>query len=265
LHARPHNLPEFQRPPLVEVALGVQFKPPRGYSQIRAGEVWRLFQDSFPIVEEKAFLPPAFEVFGLPQRSQMQLNIASGPSHDRFWFLSPTGNELIQFQADRLHHNWRKLENNSHYPRFDSIVEAFRSELHKLQSYFSSLGSDTLVITQFEATYVNQISVPKDEKFGDWVRFISGDIHFDDISIMFRRVIYSQSSQPLGRLVCEAASSIDEDGEPMLTLNITIRGKPSTSSIEHAIESLWKGREAIVLLFTEVTTERAHEMWGRAK
>src|SRR4051794_5656712 len=107
---RPTHLPDFRKPPLNEVVLGIQFNPVPGYSQIYAGEVWGLFRARFPQVQEMPALPPNFETFGIPQGPQIGFNVLAGASHDRFWFLSPAGEQLIQFQMDRLLHNWRKVE-----------------------------------------------------------------------------------------------------------------------------------------------------------
>lgn len=108
---RPADLPDFSKPPLNEVVLGVQFSPPAGYTQIQAGEVWNLYRERYPRVEEYMPLPPAYELFGLPGMGQTsnQFSFLEGPLHDRYWFLRTAGDELIQFQNDRLLHNWRKV------------------------------------------------------------------------------------------------------------------------------------------------------------
>jgi hypothetical protein len=111
---RPSDLPDFRDPPLNEVLLGVQFAQAKGYSQIRVGEVWGLFKSAFPEVEEQPPLQPSFEVFGLPQAAQGWAGFVMGPTHNRFWFLTRQKDELIQFQHDRLLHNWRKVGTNEY-------------------------------------------------------------------------------------------------------------------------------------------------------
>ncbi len=87
---RPPDLPEFGKPPLNELVLGVQFDSPAGF-------------------------------FGFGP--------INGPMHNRFWFTSSSGDEIIQFQNDRLLHNWRKVGDQSNkYPRFDAIVTKFHNE-----------------------------------------------------------------------------------------------------------------------------------------
>ena len=62
--ARPEHLPDFESPPLDELVLGVQFSPLPGYSAVFAKDVWGLFRQQFPRVEEKPALDPVFETFG---------------------------------------------------------------------------------------------------------------------------------------------------------------------------------------------------------
>ena len=66
-----NNLADFKAPPLNEVVMGIQFQPVPGYQQIRALEVWQLFREQFPVVQEQLPLNPQFETFGLPSPAQM--------------------------------------------------------------------------------------------------------------------------------------------------------------------------------------------------
>ena len=118
--SRPENLPDFSNPPLKEVVLGIQFAPPSAYKPIHAGEVWHLFESNFPTTRELETLPASYELFGLPQCESPQAPSFEPVPGKRFWFLSPEENELIQFQQDRLLHNWRKEGN------FISILNTFR-------------------------------------------------------------------------------------------------------------------------------------------
>ena len=139
---RPKDLPDFTSPPLNEVALGVQFTRATSYQQILAGEVWALFKNDFPVVEEFAPLPPTFETFGLSRgsRNETRLSLSAMPDHFRYWFLSPNGDELLQFQEDRLLHNWRKVgDRTNEYPRFDTLIEKFERELRALETFFTKL------------------------------------------------------------------------------------------------------------------------------
>lgn len=265
---RPDHLPDFRHPPLNEVVLGVQFSSPRGYQQIYAGEVWNLFREEFPKIEEQPPLAPTFETFGLPTKGRQQIDLITGATHDRFWFLRQGGDELIQFQQDRLLHNWRKTgDETNEYPRFESMVTRFRSELEQLQSYMNKLSPQTLEINQCEVSYINHITAGSGNIIAaDWLRFVSFvDKEPDDFSVGFREVIQDSEGHPCGRLICDATLGIKADQQPVIRLTLIVRGTPKRQDIDSAIEFLAMGRDLIVCKFAELTTNEAHKKWGRIK
>jgi len=266
---RPVDLPDFGKPPINEAVLGVQFSPPSGYSQIHAGEVWNLFKREYPHHEEYMPLAPVFETFGMhtpPQGSQFEF--FNGPLHDRYWFLSPNRDELIQFQQDRLLHNWRKVGDGSNgYPRFESMIEKFTSELRNFEAYISELSSQALQINQCEVSYINHI-VPTEAlpNASDWLKFLrlDGD-NVHGLNLSFRETLLKGENVPLARLICEVGEAMYPDGRRIISLSLTVRGAPQAGSIESAAEFLADGRNIIVRKFTELTTSAAHKEWGRIK
>ena len=262
---RPKDLPDFHAPPLNEVVLGVQFNPPIAYHQIRAGEVWNLFKADYPQVQEMPPLPPTFETFGIESRAG-SIQLVPAPLHSRFWFLRTDEDELIQFQQDRLLHNWRKVAGrDSPYPRFESIAPNFRTEIEALQKYLFGLAPQTLVINQIEISYINQFTLGT-SKVSEWLRFLNfGQSDAEDFSVIFRETIQDDSGKPQGRLVCEVLSAESPDGERGVQMNLTARGAPRGSDIDSAVEFLTIGRSLIVNKFTTLTTDYAHKQWERHK
>lgn len=265
---RPDHLPDFAEPPLNEVVLGVQFSPPKGYQQVHAGEVWKLFKAAYPIVQEHQPLEPAFETFGLPHHAQIggRLSFVTGAMHDRFWFLRNDGDELIQFQQDRLLHNWRKVgDQTNEYPRFERMAERFATELRQLEAYLANLSLQALVINQCEVTYLNHIEVAASPiNLSAWFRGVSlAGVPADDVNIRFREVLLSDGQQPVGRLTYEITTGIKPDGKRIIVLNLTARGAPGGADIDSALRFIAMGRQLIVSRFAEITTEDAHKAWGR--
>lgn len=267
---RPNSLPDFSLPPLNEVVLGVQFESPSGYQQIYVGDVWKLYKKDYPIHQEQAPLPPSFETFGLSaQLPTAEFNLFSGAAHDRFWFLDVNGNELIQFQNDRLLHNWRKLGNSlSEYPRFNNMVSKFKKELVSFESFVNELSPQKLNINQCEISFINQISV--DDYTGleatNWLKFLSFDTKYpDDFSLTFRETILDAQGKAQGRLIIEAGSAVDSNRKKIIRLNLTVRGAPEKADIKSALSFLCIGHDLIVNRFAEITTDSAHHKWGRVK
>lgn len=266
---RPSHLPDFKEPPINEVVLGVQFATPRGYSQIRAHEVWQLYRSDYPTVQEHQALAPAFETFGIPSAASPEISFISGASHDRFWFLSATSEELIQFQQDRLLHNWRKVkESGSEYPRFERMIAKFEEELETFENYASKLAPQALRINQCEVTYINHISVAEESaslRPADWLTVVGGGAQdFDDFATSLRQIL-KNGNKPFGRLIVNAATARRPDGKKLISLNITVRGSPSGAGRSEAIQFLKNARDVIVCKFAEITTKQAHDAWGRTQ
>lgn len=265
---RPENLPDFTSPPLNEVALGAQFAHAEGYQQVLISEVWALFRENFPSVREFPPFPPTFETFGLPRGRGAQLSLSSTPEHSRYVFLSRARDELLQFQQDRLVHNWHKVgDRTNEYPRFEKIIESFENELQTLETYFAGLVPQSLKINQCEVTYNNQILI--DESTGaasaqEWLNFVSfGQLQPEDFIMTIRKVVSGPDGKPLGRLIFETGLALAANNQKAIQLNLTFRGKPAETGIGSAIDLLKHGRELVVRSFPEITTDVAHQKWGR--
>jgi uncharacterized protein (TIGR04255 family) len=263
----PERLPQFGRPPLNEVVLGVQFTPPKGYHQIHAGAVWQCFQDDYPDVQELQAIEPVFETFGLPQPfpTSGHIRLLAGAPHIRYWFMKPKGEELLQFQPDRLLHNWRKNDDpNNNYPHFERMIEKFQEELIRIENYFSSVAPQSLSITQCEISYINQIITPPEEnlKPSDWLRFISlQDNEVEDFSVVFREIVRDRNGNPSGRLTCEASTAVRSNGDKFIVFSLTVRGAPNGTHIDTALSFIRTGHELIVKKFATLTTDKAHQIW----
>ncbi|MDP2738907.1 MAG: hypothetical protein Q8O82_09480 [Pseudorhodobacter sp.] len=61
---RPEHLPDYSRPPLDDVILGVQFASVPAYTSVDSKGVWDLFRSDFPKIQEHPVLDPQFETFG---------------------------------------------------------------------------------------------------------------------------------------------------------------------------------------------------------
>lgn len=267
---RPKDLPDFTNPPVNEVVVGVQFGPVPAYRQIMAQDVWTLFKSHYPLVEEQESLQPTFETFGPPKAvSGPSLKILSGVTPLRYWFLTSVRDELIQFQPDRLMHNWRKVgDETNEYPRFESMISKFEAELSALEKYFLTVGTEPLTITQCEVTYINHIrgDGTRFPNPRDWLRFADfGPEAPEAMRLGFSRVLMDPEGSKGARLFSEATSAIDTQGRLLLRFDLTVRGAPAGSGIREALDFLQMGRAAIVTSFAEYTTEQAHKVWGRRR
>jgi len=265
---RPEHLPDFKSPPLDEVVLGVQFSPVVAYSSVHAGNVWRLFENEFPVVQEQPLLDPQFETFGGANiQPNIQFQIGTPPVGSRLWFVSKDDNHLLQFQRDRFLINWRRRPQNQQYPRYEGIARKFQDSLEVLERHLSDNFSYVLDINQAEITYINIIPVENFAEAGRWFSvWNDGVSSIEGLSSSFSEIVKDDSGSPYARLFHEIQSVFSIDGKhKAFKLTLIFRGKPSGNDVKSALEFLSKGREAIVLRFEKITTDHAHQLWGMQK
>lgn len=270
-------LPDFLRPPLAEVVLGVQFEPLPGFKSLHSGLYWQRIRSQFPQVEERSPLQPVIERFGgkPPRDLKIQWEVHETPSPSRYWFLNEVGDQLIQLQPDRFLHNWRKRGVEDSYPRYESIRQVFQEELERFQVFLADEDLGEVKANQCELTYVNHIT-----RDGVWsghgqldrvLTRVSGPAAGDflgepeDGRLALRFVILDGDERPRGRLHVVTRSGFrSSDGEPLTILELTARGQPLREGVEGVLAFLDLGREWIVRGFDSITTPAMHKLWGRS-
>ena len=228
-------------------------------------EIWGLYRERFPKVLEQPILEPQFETFG-GVNAQFGPTIHFGaPVGSRIWFLSEDENHLLQFQPDRFIANWRRQPNPRPYPRFESIAAAFADNLRQLDEQFASKFAHKIDINQAEVGYINIIPVEDFSEVSDWFRMWNSiHLNTESLNANFSEVIEDDASRPFARLRHDLQSVFSVDGKSKAyRLSLTYRGKPAGSNLSAALEFIKHGREALVQRFCEITTERAHKIWGR--
>ena len=276
--SRPADLPEFENPPVVEVALEVQFSELRGYRAVHAGILWSaVFRGAFPRFAEHPPLNPAFEAFGphSPAARRLEFKQLAGMPVPRLWFVNADETQLIQFQADRFVHNWRKTGSTGSYPRYESLKARFFEELDQIDAFLRREVIGKIEPNQCEITYVNSIRLDdgSDIRMRPEVALRSwSPVNPDDSdpsatlppvenATFSVRYIMQSNGEPVGRLHVSAQPA---DG-PTLRLDLTARGAPSEPTFAAVANFLDQGREAVVRGFTALTTPDMHKAWRRTK
>src|SRR6266853_3619411 len=155
------RLPEFDEPPVVEVAISLQFKTLESLRSPHFGLLWDAFRAyGYSRIEEHAELEPAFEEFEASPTPKVGIRVQTfddAPPPPRIWFLNEHQDELIQVQRDRLIVNWRKGAQAEPYPRYIRIIERFRSALSSFTEFTATHKLGDVVPMQCEVTYVNHM------------------------------------------------------------------------------------------------------------
>jgi len=268
--------PDFSDPPVVEVALSVQFDALDKLRTPQLGLLWQEFRDRFPVTEEHVPLDTVIERFGASRarKGTARIEMLESPPVARCWFLNNAGTELIQAQQDRFVHNWRKAGTEVLYPRYDHLRNTFEAELRRFEKFVAREQIGKFAPNQCEITYVNHIVGGKGwQDHGDLGKVLTVFQHSfsddfltnpEDTDLRLRFLIQDDAGQPVGRLHAALVSGYrNDDDQPLFILTLTARGAPRGDGIDGVLGFLDLGREWVVRGFASLTTTAMHKEWGR--
>lgn len=241
------------------------------------GLVWQQFRATYPLLEEHPPLPPVFETFGPNPEivPSFTLRLAATPDMPRVLFINKDRTELLQVQKDRFIHNWRKVGDATSYPRFERMLANFQTGYSTFSQTISDVGLGAVVPNQCDVTYINQITVPAggnlseltDDLFGQHTgSLVLDDLgSAEDLRFLVRYVMRDHERKPIGRLVVLASPALRADGQKIVQLTLTARGRPSTPDLHGIVDFLNRGRVSIVKGFTRLTGPKMHKLWERTQ
>jgi uncharacterized protein (TIGR04255 family) len=263
-------LPKYDKPPVIEVALSVQFDR-LNITAAHLGLLWQKFRGRFPEIQEKPELDAVIERFGPPKAviPAVRFEVATHAA-SRLWFVSKSGCDLVQVQRDRFIRNWRKTEDNPDYPSYDTLRGLFAGDWKLFSQFVADEVKMPLVPNQCEVTYVNILEDMKPSQLPEALEWVSGNRpdgylgEPEDAELTLRYRLNDDKGQPWGRLHIVAAPAIRAtDTKPVIRLSVTARGVPTKKNTDGAIECLDRGHEAVVRGFTSITTPEMHKKWDR--
>lgn len=269
------QLPAFDRPPIIELALGVQFADLKGFHTGHFGAWRERVRTRFPQFEQHPPLPTIEEKFDLkPQKVTIQL--VPGAPAPRCWFLNNAGTELIQLQQNRFVYNWRKQKDAAEYPRYTNLRRKFARELDAFSRFLRAEKLGPFAPNQCELTYIDHIVAGEGwQRHGQISEAISvlhtehGEEFLpepENANLLLRYIMRDHGKTPIGRLHASASSEYRiADFKPLFVLRLTARGRPLGNDIAGVVKFLDIAHEWSVRAFLSLTTERMHKIWGRTK
>ncbi len=267
-------LPEFARPPVVEVAVSVQFDAPVLDGPLIALR-WGQVRDRFPLREETAPLTPTIETFGEPQEPRIEIQFSGASPTRRLLMLSEFKTKLLQIQKDLFGYSWRKLQPQHEYPRYEQIRNDFESELVAFHTFLSAEGLNDLSPIQCEVTYVNVILSEEHVRIrhSDLGRVIPSATPRltagflpppEQTRYASQYVIPGEGNVPQGRLYVSVEPTHHmTDKTPMYLMKLTFRGAPQGDGTDGIIKAMDLGHEWIVQGFATLTSSEMHRVWRR--
>lgn len=267
-------LPEFEQPPVSEVAISVDFSPLEGWLPAHAGLYWAQINGQYPKSETHHEASSVIEQFGdaffRPQSTRLEVIGSEELRNIRHWFLNDSKTELVQVQRDRFIVNWRKLGSGQQYPRYAQHMRPrFLKEWTAFKGFVAQHRLGEFNVRQCEITYVNDI--PQGE---GWETFPEALQLFSWVGLTERKFLPAPATfqvagsyempQQCGRLHIAVQHMLrGVDQKQVVQLRLVARGKPNSSSDADLQAWFDRGREWIVRGFTEVTSDSAHKLWKR--
>lgn len=264
------SLPEFERPPVVEVVCGVLFERLDTLLTPHVGQLWDLYKPEYPICQEAPPLPPVVEdpTGGLVAT----VGVSTSLPLPRSWFVSGDQTAVIQVQRDRFLYNWRRIRPEDPYPRYGKVVEGFKQAIRKFRGFIAAERMGELRPRQYEMSYVNHF--PRGE----------GWTGFDDVSALMPGLSWPPQESGLlerpssfllnatlplktgtGNLYATVQNATAMgSGLPVIILDLTVRGRAAVSEEDAMWQWFSCAHDAIVRTFVELTDEDVQrEVWGR--
>lgn len=258
---------DFERPPIVEAVLGIQFES-IPLTIAHYGWFWKQYLGQpWNDAITASRLEDVFERFG-PDRtwSRPRLRFEPGIDSRRFrqQFMNADGEHMLQLQDTRFVYNWKKSKGEGGYPSFDRLRPEFFEHLSSYQKFLTEADLPQVQPNQWEVVYVNYI--PRGDLWDtaeDWLDIFPGfyvpaDVRIDGFVGAWSTILGQQE----GRLHIELKhSQIAENKDEIIRLQLTARGP----TVDHSdlSERFEAGHAAIVNTFTKMTSEAAQKYWGR--
>lgn len=276
----PERLPEYERPPVVEVALAIEFDEPVGFRSLDLGRIAAEWSDDLPLAEERPPLPrmgpPTEDLLDDLVDSLFELDSSALEEPPRLWLQNEIGDQVVQIQRDRLVVNWRK-EGAGNYPRYGFVRDLLQDSWNRLTRICGVLSSEAPVPDLCEAQYINHIGAEQGwNSPRDTARLIVPWHGVEDSEFLptthlcgFNMHCHFSADQE-GWLDIDGwtTSVMSADNEPTserLILNLTSRGHALRNDFDSALVFFDVAHGWIVRGFTEVTSPLAHEIWGRTQ
>lgn len=264
-------LRDFEKPPVNETVLSIQFAPLLNFGLPHYGLFWENIRSEFVQFQVHPSLPSITEQFDSKSRIVQRFGIhVSTQPEVRCWFLDKTGTRLIQLQKDRFIHNWRQISGEEPYPRYPSVKKTLEENWILFCDFLKKERISPPQVNQCEVTYVNHIEYNKGwngyEELNKVIAPWSGKFSGDFLPIPERINMDAHFCLPdnLGRLHASLMPVIrGRDTQEVLQLTMTARGAPKSSSVEDVFQWLDMGREWVVKGFVDFTNNSMHEIWGR--
>jgi uncharacterized protein (TIGR04255 family) len=247
-------LPDYQNPPLNEIAIGILFEPLNQWQTRHVGQFWSEVSKEYPATEDQ---PPILDVEQAPRLQHLPR---------RTFLVSQDQNFVIQLQESRFLFNWRKRKDDDVYPRFDAFFQKFLQAWAAFSKFVERERLGQLKPIRYELSYINhleQTDKPVATTAEQYVRMFDwSTLHatFLPPPSGINTIWTFQLPEPLGVGQANLGQGKRADGREVLVFIMSCVGaaSPRVSMNDwFAAAHQWLTRG-----FSELITESAQQAWG---
>jgi uncharacterized protein (TIGR04255 family) len=262
----------LERPPLIELVVGVQFDRLPVLTAAHLGVFWRELGADWPDVNEAPVIEPQFERFAeesaLPFFPGLRLKLSSQPEV-RLQIRNSTQVRMVQVQNGRLHYNWLRREGEN-YPSYPQVKQEFDKVLGRFREFVVREVGGEFQPNQWELTYVDHIpkgtiwTSPEQwpRIFRNWcvVPFEHADMQMEALEAEWHYEIKPSAGRLHLKLSTgRTAKPVEED---VLIVNTTARGPVKPGDEDYTLDKgLDRGHKAVVAAFERLTSDTAQDYW----
>jgi uncharacterized protein (TIGR04255 family) len=256
------RLPDYARPPLVEVALGVMFRPLAALNFAGLADLRARWSGDYPVTQQQPPLLPSSMV----GQGTFPMVVEAGAPPIRVWLLNEAQDRLVQIQQDRLVANWRATDGTGDYPRYGTLRRDFEARWDDFQQFLLERVRGGVRPLTVEVTYINVIepSSAQPVAIADVLRthqplssHLGAPIQANAAYVFDLATVDGYPSQ----VTLSAAPDTSRSPSPLM---VQISANAAAAEGKELFDVLDTAHEHVVRLFDEVTTEPMHRRWGRS-
>lgn len=276
-YTRAPDLPLFERPPVRDVSMAIQFQqlPLRA---VDLGRLRQLLEERYPHVEERPPIPLQVENFmrGHKPELEFQFSIMERPPIPMIIFTSADRSSLVQVQGDRFACAWRRTD-ASDYPRYLHLREEFIRNVALFNNFVIQASGTDFQVTQAEILYINDLALPSGARPDVLAHAVPSPYPTEQpehsavsaVNIAHSITFRNADGIDYARLNIKADPILVEH-EQVLRLSLLYRGEPyertrQGTGLPHLMGFLDEGHDQIVRGFAANTTDEAQQPWRRIR
>ena len=257
----PNPLPDYEKPPVIEVVYGVQFSPLPELRTPLMGLFWQTIKADYPKFKEMPILASVIERFDQEAKiEQPAFELLQDAPLPRMFFLDTHENWVMQIQSDRFLHNWKRVNNDDAYPRFNVVSDKFFQAWDRFCEFCLSENISKPKLNQLELTYINHIPVRENYPIAEEITATFPDIAWRKThkflpvpeSLSWTTSFHLPNKQGRLHVSLRHARRI-KDNAPTLLFELTARGIPAVAELPQVKEWFALSREWIVRGFSDLT------------